>query len=239
MIYYTGDLHGDIRRVCNWMRNFDKCEQGEYYLIQLGDAGLNYYLDERDIEKKSALQDEINRLKGNGVRVQILFVRGNHECRPDKVQGYVQKKIYGGKVYVQEEYPDLIFLKDGEIFQLDKKYFLVLGGGYSKDFFSRILRGEGYWFDEQLDEAEFMQILNTKIPPDVSIYIVSHMLPVSVAPGRKAVFSRENRTEYWLQTINEKFFSQIVKWLAGHYHFDREMKDCKYEIVYNSIKELA
>lgn len=239
MIYYTGDLHGDIKRICNWMKGLNKCMRGEHYLIQLGDAGLNYYLDERDSEKKSALQDEINQLKEKGVEVQILFVRGNHECRPDKVKGYAQKNFHGGKAYIQEEYPNLIFLKDGEIIQLEEKNFLVLGGGYSKDFISRILRGEGYWFDEQLDEAEFIQILNKKISPNMSIYILSHMLPISVAPGRKAVFSRENRTEYWLQTIQEKLSLQIMKWLSGHYHFDCAIEGGKYEIVYKNLKKLV
>lgn len=238
MIYYTGDWHGDIRQVVGWMEGLSGSMQEDYYLIQLGDAGLNYYLDDRDSEKKAALQDRIDRIKEKGIKVQILFVRGNHECRPDKVSGYIQKEIYGGQAYIEEKYPDLIFLKDGEIYHLEGKNFLTLGGGYSKDFFIRILRGEGYWFDEQLEETEFINILDKKISRDMSIYIISHMLPISVAPGRKRLFSQKTRTEYWLQSILEIFSDQLIKWLSGHYHFDRELQGGQFEILYKRIKRL-
>lgn len=238
MIYCTGDWHGDIRRVVDWMDDLGESMQGDYYLIQLGDAGLNYYLDDRDGEKKAALQERIDRFKEKGIKIQILFVRGNHECRPDKIPGYIQKEIYDGQAYVEERYPDLIFLKDGEIYHLEEKNFLALGGGYSKDFFSRILRGEGYWFDEQLEETDFIKILDKKIPPDKPIYIISHMLPISVAPVRKRLFSRETRMEYWLQTILEVFSNQMIKWLSGHYHFDLELQGGQFEILYKRMKRL-
>lgn len=238
MICCTGDWHGYIERALKWMEGFDENMQEDYHLIQLGDAGLNYYLDDRDDEKKSILQNRINQFKERGVRVQFLFVRGNHECRPDKVPGYIRKDVYGGQAYVEERYPDLIFLKDGEIYHIEGKNFLALGGGYSKDFLNRILRGEGYWFDEQLKEEEFIKILNKKIPPDMSIYIISHMLPISVAPTRKKLFSRETRMEYWLQTILEVFSNQMIKWLSGHYHFDREIQGGDFEIVYKKIKTI-
>ena len=215
MIYYTGDLHGDIKRICNWMKGLNKCMRGEHYLIQLGDAGLNYYLDERDSEKKSALQDEINQLKEKGVEVQILFVRGNHECRPDKVKGYAQKNFHGGKAYIQEEYPNLIFLKDGEIIQLEEKNFLVLGGGYSKDFISRILRGEGYWFDEQLDEAEFIQILNKKnISKYEYIYIEPYAANFSSARKKGSIQSGKQNRILASDDSRKAFFAdnEVVIW---------------------------
>lgn len=239
MIYYTGDWHGDIRHVVNWMEGLGDSVQGDYYLIQLGDAGLNYYLDDRDSEKKSVLQDRIDQFKEKGIKMHILFVRGNHECRPDKIPDYMQRDIYDGQAYIEEKYPDLIFLKDGEIYHLEGKNFLALGGGYSKDFFIRILRGEGYWFDEQLEETEFMKILDKKIPLDMRIYIISHMLPSSVAPRRKKLFSRETRTEYWLQTISKNLSERIIKWLSGHYHLNLELQEGQYEIIYEKIKPLG
>lgn len=49
MIYITGDTHREFSRICNLDRKDDDL------LIILGDAGINYYLDERDIELKEYL----------------------------------------------------------------------------------------------------------------------------------------------------------------------------------------
>ncbi len=37
----------------------------------------------------------------------------------------------GGQVYVQSEYPSLLFAKDGEIFELNGLRYIVIGGAYS------------------------------------------------------------------------------------------------------------
>lgn len=54
MIYLTGDTHGDFSRV------FAFCERmhttKEDILIVLGDAGLNYYLNDRDKARKKELE---------------------------------------------------------------------------------------------------------------------------------------------------------------------------------------
>ena len=60
---------------------------------------------------------------------------------------------WGGQVYVESEYPNLIFLKDGELFKIEGSQYLVLGGGYSSDYFSRMLNNEGWWPDEERFKA--------------------------------------------------------------------------------------
>lgn len=45
----------------------------------LGDAGLNFFLDERDTEKKERLARQ---------DVTLFCVHGNHEERPENVPGY-------------------------------------------------------------------------------------------------------------------------------------------------------
>lgn len=39
----------------------------------------------------------------------------------------------GGKVWVQEKYPQLLFTKDGEIYTIDGKRYIAIGGAYSVD----------------------------------------------------------------------------------------------------------
>ena len=132
------DIHGDIRRILKWLDQIRQQNVSNAVLILLGDAGLNYYLDERDMKQKERLQRKINELKEEKIFVQILFVRGNHEARPSKLDTYKEKLVYDGLAYVEEKYPDLIFLKDGECYTIEGKRFLVIGGGYSKDFFERV-----------------------------------------------------------------------------------------------------
>ena len=80
MIYITGDKHGDYRDV------FDFCYKNKTskddIMIILGDAGINYHLDYRDyILKNSLLQ----------LPITLLCIHGNHEERPENVDGYKTK----------------------------------------------------------------------------------------------------------------------------------------------------
>ena len=62
-----------------------------------------------------------------------------------------------------------------------------------------------------------------------------------MAPWRKEkelLFTRETRTELWLQTISCQIEEHVVKWIAGHYHFNRIIPDSPYEVVYDRIKKL-
>ena len=130
-------------------------ETQKIILLQLGDAGLNFCMDERDQKLKKELQDKIDELKTEGIYIQILFVRGNHEARPGNMESgnldrYIEKEVYGGRAYIENNpkgpaFPDLIFLKDGEIYSIpdgeERKDFLAIGGGRSLDFFERFLKG--------------------------------------------------------------------------------------------------
>lgn len=95
---------------------------------------------------------------------------------------YKEKLFYDGLAYVEEKYPNLIFLKDGERYTIEGKRFLVIGGGYSKDFFERVLRGYGYWYDEELSDWEFQEIADTIAEKQEKLYILSHMLPIKWSP---------------------------------------------------------
>ena len=232
-------------------------ETQKIILLQLGDAGLNFCMDERDQKLKKELQDKIDELKTEGIYIQILFVRGNHEARPGNLESgnldrYIEKEVYDGRAYIENNpkgpaFPDLIFLKDGEIYSIpdgeERKDFLAIGGGRSVDFFERFLNGmedAGWWFDEELSDHEFEQILDMAGKIEEPVYVLSHMLPAGLAPEREndeaAGENRKARTELWLQRIADTLGNHVVRWLAGHYHM--EMKAERYEIVYKEIRKL-
>lgn len=124
-IYLTGDTHGQFERITSF------CErqqvQPENTFIILGDVGLNYYGDRRD-----------NRGKDKLAKIPITFfcIHGNHEMRPSKELGYHVKEYHGGKVWVQPEYPNLVFAIDGEIYDFFGHSCIVIGGAYQQATFA-------------------------------------------------------------------------------------------------------
>lgn len=50
-----------------------------------------------------------------------------------------KKKIWNeGIVYVEEQYPNILFAKDGEIYNFNGKKVMPIGGAYSIDKYYRI-----------------------------------------------------------------------------------------------------
>ena len=108
MIYYTGDFHGNAREL---MYRFEriKLSAGDIIVV-LGDAGLNYYGNDRGdrkVKKTLARND-----------IEYFCLHGNHEMRPASIPSYHEEEWHGGIVYVEEEYPKRTGL-DAEIYIVD------------------------------------------------------------------------------------------------------------------------
>ena len=104
MIYITGDTHGEFGRIEAFCRRFGTCK--EDVMIILGDAGINYNGGIRDMRKKEFLES---------LPITVFAIHGNHERRPQTIEGYQEKVWHGVVVYQEEEYPSLLFAKDGEV----------------------------------------------------------------------------------------------------------------------------
>ena len=226
MRVHTGDLHGNMSRIIEFIQK----NQGKEncYLFVHGDAGINYDLGEGDRKKKQELQKAVDEFwQKNQKECNILLIRGNHECRPENIYSYEKQMRWGGQVYVESEYPNLIFLKDGELFKIEGSQYLVLGGGYSSDYFSRMLNNEGWWPDEELSKIEWQKIIgrleekNQKDLDLLNLIVLSHVLPKSC----EKVFTERkqtSRTEEKMDEILDRFGSSIKAWYAGHYHINEE-----------------
>ena len=118
-VYITGDTHGDFRQIGDFC--FSMGTKRDDVMIVLGDAGLNYFGDERDTVRKTGVSQ---------TRMTYLMVHGNHEMRPETLNGYRLIPWNGGMVYQEEPFPNLLFAKDGEIYRLGGKDALVIGGAY-------------------------------------------------------------------------------------------------------------
>lgn len=141
MIYYTGDLHGSAAEAAAFYTQMELTEKD--IVVLLGDVGANYFCDLRDVRIKIILQE---------LPPTFLCIHGNHERRPCTIPTYLTKEWNGGVVWYEKNCPDLLFAKDGEIFTLEGRTHLVLGGAYSVDKDFRIIHGYGWWADEQPSE---------------------------------------------------------------------------------------
>lgn len=105
MIYYTGDIHGSAKGIVAFAQHYELTESD--IIVILGDVGANYYGDRRDRYCKDALAR---------IKPTVFCIHGNHERRPDTLAGYKQKEWNGGLVWYEDEYPNLLFARDGDIF---------------------------------------------------------------------------------------------------------------------------
>lgn len=229
MIILTGDTHRDFDRI------FAFCEENgttrEDVLIILGDAGINYYLDERD----HGLKQWLRRLP-----VTLLCVHGNHEERPEEIGTYEEWYWRDGTVYVEPEFPSLLFARDGEIYDLDGCKTLVIGGAYSVDKYARLRNGTPWFPTEQPDE-EIKRRVRTRLKKAgwrVDC-VLSHTVPEQYMPRHAFLPGLDQNlvdrsTEEWLDTIERRL--QYRYWYAGHYHIDSQEGPIR--IVQNDFLEL-
>ena len=221
----TGDIHGRIQeRVDAIDRNL--YPPNETALICLGDVGFNFYLNRSDTKRKQFAQES---------GYVFYCVRGNHEERPQNIPNmteYFDMDIHNF-VYMEEEFPNIKYLRDGEEYKFNGHPTLVIGGAYSVDKWFRLDgRPENTdlwtgWFPaEQLTSEEMGQI-ELNINGNYYDIILTHTCPESWEP--KDLFlsgldqsSVDKSMEKWLDVIKTQIDWQV--WLFGHYHADRYVK---------------
>jgi len=226
MIYITGDTHGEFGRIEAFCRRFGTCR--EDVMVILGDAGINFSGGIRDMRKKEFLE---------ALPITVFAIHGNHERRPQTIEGYQEKVWRGGVVYQEEEYPSLLFAKDGEVFDLDGKRAIVMGGAYSIDKMVRLMYGYGWWPDEQPSE-EVKRYVERRLDGlgwKVDV-VLSHTVPLKYEPVE--VFMAgvnqskvDKSTEEWLDGIEDRL--DYGKWYCGHYHTEKKID--RVEIMFENF----
>lgn len=235
--YFTGDIHADLNRFYSIenslkRKGFDTNECG---VIVLGDVGLNYFLDHRDRNLKKKF------IKNCGYTIYCL--KGNHEARPQKVEG--MKKIYDtevcGYIYYEEEFPTIKYFCDAEgaTYNINGYKILTIGGAYSVDKYYRLEKGWNWFENEQLTNNE-REFITKKCSGKKFDFVLTHTCPLSWQP-----------TDLFLDTVNqdlvdnsmEKWLEELINkisykyYLFGHYHDDRRINDKAY-MLFNSVIKL-
>lgn len=214
MVCITGDIHSDPNRVLYFCQNTLVTENDT--IIILGDVGANYYSNERDAAIKAEL---------NSLGVEILCIHGNHEIRPSRISSYKLKTWNGGKVFVEDEYPNLLFCKDGEIYTIEGLRYIAIGGAYSVDKPLRILRNWGWWSDEQ-PGPEIKAFVENQLSKHTVDIVLSHTcphkyIPVEMFLGSIDQSTVDSSTEEWLDEIEDRI--EYKAWFCGHWHTNKRI----------------
>ncbi len=228
MFYITGDTHGDFTRIERFCDRMQPTRDDT--MIILGDAGFNYYGGKRDKRQKQAMA---------ALPITIFSIHGNHEMRPSTIGSYRVREWNGGKVYIEDEYPNLLFAIDGEVYDLDGIKAIVIGGAYSVDKYYRQMMGWNWWADEQPSTEIKAKVEQALTERDWKIdTVLSHTVPLKYEPVE--VFLScinqskvDKSTEEWLDGIEDRL--EYRRWYAGHYHTEKTID--KLTLMFESIKE--
>lgn len=221
MVYITGDKHGEFRSVFAFCE--DNSTKLDDILIVLGDAGINYFASKNDYKLKDKLQN---------LNITLFCIHGNHEERPYNISTYKTKEFHGGLVYYEEDYPNILFADDGEIYDFNGKKTLVIGGAYSVDKNFRIIYGYNWYESEQPTEEVKNKVRNVLSKNNYKVdVILSHTCPYKYLPRETFLegidqSKVDNSTEYFLNEIEDK--TNYDKWYCGHYHTDKKIDKVRF-----------
>lgn len=142
--------------------------------------------------------------------------------------------------YVEDDFPNLLFAKDGEIFDLGGHKAIILGGAYSVDKYYRLSKGMN-WFSDEQPSDEIKQYVKEKLDAcgwkmDL---VLSHTCPQKYVPieafmpglDQKLV---DHSTEEWLDQIENKL--DYNAWYCGHWHIDKRID--KMHFLMHSVEAL-
>ena len=226
--YITGDTHGNFNRINYFCEKFETSK--EDILCILGDAGINYYLNKKDYMLKQVLQD---------MPITFFCIHGNHEERPFNISTYITKKWNGGTVYYEEEFPNILFAKDGEIYNINGKSILVIGGAYSVDKEYRLLKGWS-WFKDEQPNKEIVKYIEKQITKQRHFDIVlTHTCPIKTEPRHMFLpFIDQSKVDKTTELLLQRIADWITfdSWYFGHFH--GHWNNGKYHMLFEDYVEV-
>lgn len=215
-IYITGDTHGmtDLNKVIIWYNvNKDKLKEDDILIICGDVCAPPFYGVPED---KNAL----NIFKT--MHIQIAYVDGNHE-NFEKLNKLPVEEWNGGKVHRVTD--NVVHLMRGQVFNIENKKILSLGGATSPDRYRRI-EGLDYFREEDIMTSDIDETINNlkKVNNNVDI-IITHTIGKEFI--YRKMYTQVHVYDEYMGGINNflDYINDEVKhkdWYFGHFHLDCE-----------------
>lgn len=236
-IYITGDIHGNLNRIKNFIDRFD-INSEDYAIIVLGDFGL---LWERNPWAKNF---KIN-LYEDKYKCHIFWIDGNHENFDLVKEIPIDKETGFGFVSQHIHYLPRGFIFRPEVETISMK-ILCCGGADSVD---KIWRKEGLsWWPQEAISLEDIK----KVKEGDYDFVLTHCCGYDTFAQYKNILISHNQLKDTGDHLSEKNLQKILdkinygKHFFGHYHVDCTLDDkhmCLYDRFvslldeYNKIKK--
>ncbi len=226
-IFLTGDIHGNPNRLSkkNWTvsRELNK----EDLVLILGDFGIlwsnnpdrseRYWLDWLD----------------NECNFTTCFIDGNHDNH-NRLKA-LPKEVWNNGI-IGRVSDSVIHLKRGEIYVINGKKFLTIGGAASTDKAHRTI-DVSWWADELLSkEEEDYAIENLEVNNWKVDYILTHTAPLEIVRYmyRLGGVIHPDPVSNFLDHVKSN--TSFKKWYFGHLH--KDMDFLNYHSLYNRVLEI-
>ena len=226
-LFAIGDTHGslELKKISNkrfpLARELDRSD----VLLITGDAGFMW-----DDTPETRYWDDWAESRN----FTIVTCFGNH-CNYDKLRALPAEKWCGG--VVRKVRPHIMYLENGELFNICGRSIFVQGGAASID---RAYRKEGknWWSAEIPSYHEFEHAAKTLERANFNIDIIlTHTAPNTMINKIDKFSPRYDDVTNFL----DKFVFKNTTWkhwLCGHFHIDRSFPDDNFHFLYNDIIEL-
>lgn len=219
MIFVTGDLHGDYRKL---KKALSCCRKGDYLLIA-GDFGFLW--DGTPAEKK--LLHKIGRKN-----VRVCFIDGSNE-NFDLLGAYPLTDFCGGQA--ANLCGNLWYLQRGEVYQIEDRTIFCFGGAKSDHLESK--QEENRWYEAEMPTIEQMEHGYAQLR--------AHHFEVDCLlthqPSGSVLASLENGQidcdglQVYLDEVNREVTYKL--WVFGRLHMDRRIT-YKHYAVFNDVLPL-
>ncbi len=253
MLYFHGDIHGNIIGNFSYRRNPEmRALTKDDYLIVLGDCGVpwNYATEKRDLHQLDWL---------NKKPYKTIFITGNHD-NYDLIEQMPQINFCNGiarqAVFKDKTFENIVYIDKPTTLDIQEQHILVIPGADSHDIQDGIIDGNDpnwkklyktawksgkwvrvshitWWSQEKLQIDEIEKILKTNNSFD---FILSHECPSSQLRYFSRRFSPTDG-EIYLEQVKEKVDYKI--WLHGHMHQDVNNYHNNIICLYEDLLSLA
>jgi len=236
--FVTGDTHGkiDMKKINKWYQKEFSVLTKKDNLFVLGDWGAIWHYRSDTHKYKKDMELQVKWAKKN---FQTIVIPGNHENYTLINKLPIIEK-WGGKVrilkpkspYTDKDYGEIYLLERGEIYTINNKKILAMGGARSQDKSMRITN-EDFWEEELWTKEQEENCLSNLEKHNWKVdYVFAHTCP-EVIGAMLLGDVNPNKKEYYNYTAKvrdplSKFFTLLInkglkfkEWHFGHWHEDK------------------